>query len=791
MNKLLFGLAFLLGALAIVAMSWVFLGNDTLALLITLVIGLVYSIGTLELLRFQKATQTLCLALGNIPSLSTDAVELSPEDTLAKWLSSLHASLRNSVQLRIEGERIGLPAPVITPYLVGLLVMLGLLGTFVGMVDTLQGAVTALQGTTELEAIRAGLAAPINGLGLAFGTSVAGVAASAMLGLMSTLSRRERVIATRELDACIAHEFKGFSLVHNRQETYKALQAQAQALPKVAEQLQAMALKLEHMGTNLGEQLNQKQDNFHGEVKENYENLADKVSEALTKSVSVVQEALSDSGRIAGESMRPVLEESMGQLVEQVTEQAQQSHRRFSKQASEHLHSLNSRFSNTTEEVSGIWREALNEQQESNQQSAALIKQAFNDYSEQFEQKTQAMLDSLNQAMVQRDAQNRQSDEARQEVWHKTLQEVQEQSTESLQITSTVVADKLNQVAEGQQEVSIKVANSFAQMTDTLSELSKDMSLDWQSRADQMLARQNELIEQLSASQIRLDEQTKQQSEKLLAELAALFAESNKLLAARQEAESTWLDEVDSRMSQLTVNIGDELSALRDDEAARSSLTSEAMSSLQKNLSEQVASLALTIEKPMTDLIETASETPRVAAEVISKLREELSNNMARDNHLLEERQRIMTELDGLSDSLSQSSSQQREAIASLVESSSGMLDKISTRFDQHIDTEVSKLSDIVLEAAASTTDIASLGDAFGKSCRLFSESNERLGESLKRIESSLAQSSERSNEQLGYYVAQAREVIDHSVLSQKALFEELRELSLQQAYKQASAEPV
>ncbi|KZY85910.1 hypothetical protein A3741_27210 [Oleiphilus sp. HI0069] len=67
MNKLLFGLAFLLGALAIIGMSWVFLGSDTLALLITVVIGVVFSIGTLELLRFQKATQTLSVALKDIP----------------------------------------------------------------------------------------------------------------------------------------------------------------------------------------------------------------------------------------------------------------------------------------------------------------------------------------------------------------------------------------------------------------------------------------------------------------------------------------------------------------------------------------------------------------------------------------------------------------------------------------------------------------------------------------------------------------------------------------------------
>jgi len=98
--------------------------------------------------------------------------------------------LQPSVRARIEGERVGLPGPSLTPYLVGLLVMLGMLGTFLGMVMTFKGAVFALEGSADLQAIRAALAAPIKGLGLSFGTSVAGVATSALLGLVSALPPR-------------------------------------------------------------------------------------------------------------------------------------------------------------------------------------------------------------------------------------------------------------------------------------------------------------------------------------------------------------------------------------------------------------------------------------------------------------------------------------------------------------------------------------------------------------------------------------------------------------------------
>ena len=206
MTRILFVTAFLLGAIAVVWMGAGFVGTDALALTVTVVIGLAYTIGFIELVQFRQATGTLSnslSALSKAESKAESGAESGAEpgaksvknvvDNLEEWLSKLHPSLHNSVRLRIEGERVGLPAPVMTPYLVGLLVMLGLLGTFVGMVDTLKGAVIALEGTTELQAVRAGLAAPIKGLGLAFGTSVAGVAASAMLGLLSTLSRRERM----------------------------------------------------------------------------------------------------------------------------------------------------------------------------------------------------------------------------------------------------------------------------------------------------------------------------------------------------------------------------------------------------------------------------------------------------------------------------------------------------------------------------------------------------------------------------------------------------------------------
>jgi len=188
-------------------------------------------------------------------------------------------------------------------------------------------------------------------------------------------------------------------------------------------------------------------------------------------------------------------------------------------------------------------------------------------------------------------------------------------------------------------------------------------------------------------------------------------------------------------------------------------------------------------------LIETASETPRAAAEVISHLRREISNNIERDNGLLEERQRMMEELNTLIGSLEQSSTGQREAVEMLIDSSSNMLKNVGSQFTDHVGSEVTKLSGIAESLAGSATEIAdnfagsavemsSLGEAFGFAVQLFNESNSALIENLTRIESSLENSSSRSDEQLGYYVAQARDIIDHSLMAQKEIFEELRQLS-------------
>jgi hypothetical protein len=77
-------------------------------------------------------------------------------------------------------------------YLVGLLVFLGLLGTFWGLLETIQsvgGAIDSIDtgaanNVTMFSDLKAGLAAPLKGMGTAFSSSLLGLAGSLILGFL-------------------------------------------------------------------------------------------------------------------------------------------------------------------------------------------------------------------------------------------------------------------------------------------------------------------------------------------------------------------------------------------------------------------------------------------------------------------------------------------------------------------------------------------------------------------------------------------------------------------------------
>ena len=715
MNKYLFAVAFGLGAVAVAWVGSGFVGTNGLALTMTSLIGAVFVFGAWELRQFRQATSALSSALAATPEQLSD---------LGHWLTGLPASLRTTVRLRVEGERVGLPGPSLTPYLVGLLVMLGMLGTFLGMVVTLNGAVFALEGTTDLTAIRAALAAPIKGLGLAFGTSVAGVAASAMLGLMSALSRRERVQAAQLLDTQIATHLRGFSLVHQRQETFKALQAQSQALPEVVTHLQAMMTQMERMSTQLNERLLGNQDQFHKDVKGVYTDLAVSVDTSLRNS-------LSQGAQIAGESLQPAVDAALNGIAAQ----AQLMHQRMVDTVQLQLDGLTERFGATASTVAATWTGALASQEQANAKLVGGVERTLGAFADTFEQRSGALVTSVNSAYATLQADQASADAQRLQAWTQSLQGV-----------------------------------------------GATLQSEWQGTSEKTLAQQQAICSTLTQAVQRVTEQAQASAAQTLADTTRLITSAEDLMHSRIAAEANWIEQHNASMAQLSTQMQTELGALREEEAQRGNAAVARLAELQTALTGHLTTLGTALEDPITRLIETASEAPRAAAEVIGQLRKEVSSSVARDNALLEERSRIMATLNTLLESINHASVEQRAVIDTLVASSAVALNTAGSEFSDKVGAEAGKLSDIAAHVTSSAVEVSSLSEAFGFAVNSFSEANEKLIANLQRIEGAMDKSLARSDDQLAYYVAQAREIIDLSLMSQKEIFEELRQLPGKQA---------
>ncbi|MCM8611139.1 DUF802 domain-containing protein [Accumulibacter sp.] len=711
MNRSLCALAFLSGAGVVVWVGAGFVGSNHLALLMTLVIAAVYLLGALEILGFRRATESLAQALAEIPERLAH---------LGDWLGGLHPSLQNAVRLRIEGERGGLPGPALTPYLVGLLVMLGMLGTFLGMVVTLDGAVAALHGTTDLQAMRAGLVAPIRGLGLAFGTSVAGVAASAMLGLISALSRRDRALVAQLLDARIATSaLRGFSLGQQRQEAWQALQLQARAMPAVVDRLHALIGQMEQREKECNERLVAGQERFHGEIQAAYGGLARSVAESLAGS-------LRESARVAGENIRPAVEGAMAAIARET----KLAHERVIESTGIQLEGLAARFGETAQSVAQTWTEVLATQRGTSDRLLSGIEHSLAAFDARLEQRSQALLAAVGETL------------------------------------STSLA---NQAAAERQR--------FAAWTGSLADLAAALRGEWQAAEAQTLARQEELCSTLEKTAQAVSEQAQAHVARTLDATAPLLAACEELVRSRIAGEADWIAGHGERMDQMAGLWRAELGALRDAEERRGAAAVERLGELQAALATHLQRLGAALEEPLARLIATASEAPQAAAELIVKLRQEMSGSLERDNRLLEERARIMQTLAALLAAIDQASSEQRATIDTLVSSSATLLDTAGSRFAGEVDAGSARLAEVATRLSGSAVEVASLGEAFALAVDSFATGNEKLVASLQRIEMALEQSTARSDEQLAYYVAQARELIDLSIMAQEKVVAELRQL--------------
>ena len=115
-------------------------------------------------------------------------------------------SVLDSIAARLEEQR------DLSRYVVGLMIFLGLLGTFWGLSQTVGSvgevigslAVSSNDPAAAFEGLKAGLAKPLNGMGTAFSTSLFGLAGSLALGFLDLQSGQSQNAFYNELEEWLA-----------------------------------------------------------------------------------------------------------------------------------------------------------------------------------------------------------------------------------------------------------------------------------------------------------------------------------------------------------------------------------------------------------------------------------------------------------------------------------------------------------------------------------------------------------------------------------------------------------
>ncbi|KGW03429.1 DUF802 domain-containing protein [Burkholderia pseudomallei] len=841
------------------AVCWIGAGyavSNPVALAVTLVIAAGYLAGALELRRYRQATSTLAQAVAALSE---------PPAALGAWLERLHPSLRHAVRVRVEGERVALPGPALTPYLVGLLVLLGMLGTLIGMVMTLRGTGAALESSTDLQAIRASLAAPVKGLGFAFGTSIAGVATSAMLGLLSALCRRERLDAAQALDAKIATTLRVHSHAHQRDETFRLLQRQADLMPTLVDRLQAMMHSLEQQSAASAERQIAGQQAFLGKAEETYARLASSVGQSLTDSVA-------ESARVAGSALQPVMETTMAGLaretaalhdaltqavqrqldglsagfettaahVADVWRHALADHQRSSDALAQRLHGsidrivesfdrrsadlldgVRARLDATASSVSDAWRGALAQQEQANEAHAERNRQALETAAATFERHSAALLRAIGESHSALQATLESRDEQRLATWTDSLGSIAAKLGTEWAQTSAQAANRQQTICDAlahtardlsaqatafeqhtaallramseshsalQATLESRDEQRLATWTDSLGSIAAKLDTEWAQTSAQMANRQQTICDALAHTSRDLSAQATAFEQHTAALLRAM-SESHSALQATLESRdeqrlATWTDSLGS----IAAKLGTEWEQTSAQAANRQQAIYDALAHTARDLSAHTQAHTSATIAEISQLVQAASEAPRIAAEVVAELRQKLSDSMVRDTAMLEERNRMLATLETLLDAVNHASSEQRAAVDALVATSSALLQRVGTQFTDEVGTQTDRLGGVAAQITGSAVEIASLGDALGAAVQSFGESNDKLVAHLQRIEAALDKSLARSDEQLAYYVAQAREVIDLSMMSQKQIIEELQRVGGERASAGAAA---
>ena len=206
---------------------------------------------------------TLGLKLSRPKLLSSMSRMLEGKEDVIMSTTSMRTIL-DSIRTRLEDSR------DLSRYLIGVLVFLGLLGTFWGLMATVSAvgtligemSVEAQDGAAIFENLKTSLAGPLAGMGIAFSSSLLGLSGSLVVGFLDLQAGHAQNRFVNELEEWLSSSTRISSGIIGEEGNALAAPAYVQALlEKTADALEKMQLagasedkQREFLGTQLREQ---------------------------------------------------------------------------------------------------------------------------------------------------------------------------------------------------------------------------------------------------------------------------------------------------------------------------------------------------------------------------------------------------------------------------------------------------------------------------------------------------------------------------------------------------------
>ncbi len=222
----------------------------------------------------ESSDQPLPILLGPMATMLGDATHrtvLSPQSM---------RSLLDSLASRLDEAR------DLIRYLVGLLIFLGLLGTFWGLLETVTSVgeairgldVTSAQSSSVFEELKNGLQRPLAGMGLSFSSSLFGLAGSLILGFMDLKAAQAQNRFYHDLEDWLS------TITDVQAGTVDAAGPGASAMPGFMRlDLQGLQRSLDRLGQQMEQGKGLAQSNGAGPGTETIEQLADAVASLVAQ----------------------------------------------------------------------------------------------------------------------------------------------------------------------------------------------------------------------------------------------------------------------------------------------------------------------------------------------------------------------------------------------------------------------------------------------------------------------------------------------------------------------------